>query len=165
MAAEAANSGPKKGKIFVTKVNKQEVPFGPGGVEKAVSILKNVSKTKINPVEVVKNLTDAERAEVGARLEKINPAPKGKFPSEAEKPKGGTQIIRNPSGTKVIKIDPEGNMSSRPTTSVKNIKVKYEVGDGKTSEKGVMQVPKPLPKGTQANHAVTDSANHTKPVK
>jgi hypothetical protein len=135
-------------------------------VRSAVNALKNASKTKVNPTEVVKGLSDAERRAVGAELKKINPAPKtGKFPSEAEKPKDATQIIRNPSGTKVVKIDPEGNMSSRPTTSVKNIKVKYEVGDGKTSEKGVMQVPKPLPKGTQANHAVTDSANHTKPVK
>lgn len=93
----------------------QEVPFSPGNVAKAVSILKNVSKTKVNPVDVVKNLSTKERQAVSAALQKINPAPKGKFPSKAEMPKDGTQIIMNKAKTKVIKISPSGKVSSRPT--------------------------------------------------
>lgn len=83
-------------------------------VNAAVSVLKNISKTNKNPVDVVKGLSDAERKAVGKALRKINPAPKtGKFPSKAESPKGGTQIMA-PKGTgKVIKIDPKGNISSR----------------------------------------------------
>lgn len=68
---------------------------------------------------------------------------------------GGTRITFNANRTKVIKIDPEGNMTSRPVKSAGNMKVSYETSNGKTVEKGIMQVPKSLPKGTQAGHTVT----------
>ena len=114
MAKSTEAGGPKKGKIFATKVTKQEVPFSPGNVAKAFNLLKNASKTGINPVEVVKGLSAAERRAVAAKLEKVNPAPKtGKFPSKSEMPKDKTTIIAHKNTGKVIKIDPKGNMSSR----------------------------------------------------
>ena len=61
MAAEAANGGPKKGKIFVTQVNKQEVPFGPGAVGKAAKAAKDVVESFSYRAS---ELTKAERKKI-----------------------------------------------------------------------------------------------------
>lgn len=140
MAKSTEAGGPKKGKIFATKVTKQEVPFSPGNVAKAFNLLKNASKTGINPVEVVKGLSAAERRAVAAKLEKVNPAPKtGKFPSKSEMPKDKTVITRNSSG-KTVKVDSKGNISSRPSKSTQNIKIKAT--DGITGKTEIQRWPK-----------------------
>ena len=42
MAKQAQDSGPNKGKIFATKVNTQEVPFGPGSIGKVGKAAKQI---------------------------------------------------------------------------------------------------------------------------
>ena len=66
--------------------------------------------------------------------------------------KDGTQIRFNSTKTKVVKIDPEGNVSSRPVSD------KWKIVKGEVTVNGKTTVEKhaiPNRNSTQANHTVT----------
>ena len=75
---------------------------------------------------------------------------------------GGTVITRNASNTKTVKIDPEGNVSSRPKSDKWRVVTATVTVDGKTTVEKHAIPNKNSKQGTQANHTVTSRGNSTR---